>query len=410
MKKYQRVFRELLIIFVLFAFIPFSLPQKVKAATWWDSVAVTMSNPQKNAAGELETTISMSQAPPTGAGLSFRLFKLLPNLGRSVMGSAQIENAPIPTAAVTYDCVSPADDVFSVANVGSEIKMFRVDSISATQLKLTERTPITGIRVYQIELFASGLCSNGRVKYFNTLASPPLAVYNADTTATGKQNYLDIIDLVYPVWRDFIVQDCSQDPKINAFLFPTKPDCYGTLANGETNLFWTVDSSLAAAIKKTEAEIINTFTAGLFGNPDSVSKTFYLTNEGESRYNFIVNTFQILTDCVTALDSLGVTDVDVQDAHVTKRYWEKEDNDKFMSWDKPLTDPQVGLKTKIMAMADLFNQATSDLGNEGVAGVCMDKITGKEINIIAYIACLIDEVSTGILNLAIEWMQAFAGI
>lgn len=68
---------------------------------------------------------------------------------------------------------------------------------------------------------------------------------------------------------------------------------------------------------------------------------------------------------------------------------------------------QTTLTEQIELVNTLIN---TKVPGEEVGGMCMDKITSKEINILSYIACLISKVADGILALAIEWMQTFAGI
>lgn len=77
-----------------------------------------------------------------------------------------------------------------------------------------------------------------------------------------------------------------------------------------------------------------------------------------------------------------------------------------------LQEVETELKAQLDAIASTVGSNTDPGGTAG--GLCMGKeglnIGGGDINIISFMACLINEVATGILNLAIEWMQIFAGI
>lgn len=77
-----------------------------------------------------------------------------------------------------------------------------------------------------------------------------------------------------------------------------------------------------------------------------------------------------------------------------------------------LAEMKTDITSKIQIVREEIGAAPGV--NNDVSGTCMDekglKAEGEEINILGFIACLINKVADQILQLAVSWMATFAGI
>lgn len=436
--KRKKIFIKVLIV-LLISFNLIYLPKPAKAeGTWWDEATIALeatSDPKI-------IDVTVNPAPPNH-DVGFRL-----KVG-SYQTTTQVANLGLAKASPSVEYNSEANcrkepyikvnEIFVLdlqADVsGKTYKLTQKDSSDFQHFTLTDYDPPTAgeSKTYQLDFHVLRNCG-GILGPFAYMGAKNIGTYENNPNQGGSPEdrlaKLRQINTLYKEWRDYVIGNCDVTPKIDPFLMPETPDCNNELSNppppaqapasGKTNYFWYEESGAHVVGRIYGSEVVAKITKGLFGdkNPEE-STNFYLTPQGETRYQQIKDRANTMADIIGELDTMNVTKEDVQAAKVLKRYWDKDldgdennpaNNKIFQYWEGPIDDPdKVGLKTKIMAMVDLFNQAVSNLTGEE-KGTCMNALTAGNIQIIYFIGCLFNSLGDFLIDTATKFFLNFGGL
>lgn len=298
---------------------------------------------------------------------------------------------PIPTAQIDTNCEGdPTKDPYSALDYSGSTIHFRDRKYSNTSQLY--QTTTTFYVWYDIMSFY-------KPNWYNKLRSGPIISVMLSTGPNATLTETQLIQQIQNKY-DYVISEARS-------MFAT-----GNLIIGQ---YWTDQkgswlTNLAADTAQWTARNFLEYIKAPKIFVDSLDSGFnlYPTQVGWNKLNSIqresTHALKLLEKLETLMAGDDNLDIDFKIVDINTG----TQTSQTQSFSQMKTDVQ----TKLAAIDTIVDEQVPDDGS--ATGVCMGSeglnIGGGEINIIAYIACLIDEVAKGILALAIEWMQAFAGI